>query len=117
MVCLPGPSGIACESALRDAGHDQTTREREREVTVVLTNFVQRPWELPAACALVSERLTVATATVGYPAAGVAQAKGTALAPRHTTVQGINVPAGGFSAIDMGSVGGVRGEPPRGRPV
>jgi hypothetical protein len=88
----------------------------------VLTYYNQRPPALLAACAQESTWLvapaTAAHARVGLPAVGNAD-KGTALipTPRIQRVQGTTVFTVKDSGAVMDPVSGVRGVPPRGRPV
>ena len=95
---------------------------------MLLTNESQRPWALSAACAPVSEALSLAAAAtahdlVGYGAVATGAPAGTTLGQparllaRRGAVEGTTVFAAKQSVIDMGPVGGVRGKPPRGRPV
>jgi hypothetical protein len=89
----------------------------------VLTNLVQRPMALLAVRAQVSESPSFATTPaahdlVGYGVVASGPVTGTTLlAPERTRVQGTNGFAAKQSVIDMDPVGGVRGIPPRGRPV
>jgi hypothetical protein len=88
---------------------------------------LQRPAALSAARAQVSELLPYAIPStahehVGYSAVAFGVVNGRTQAPQFTWVQGTSVPAANVfgvkqRVIDMDPVGGVRGKPPRGRPV
>jgi hypothetical protein len=102
--------------------------ESRQEVTTVLTIHNQRPSALLAVCAPVSELPWFAAAPiahdqVGYGAVVATAVDGTMLTQperllaRPRTVQGTSVFTAKQSVIDMDPVGGVRGKPPRGRPV
>jgi hypothetical protein len=75
-------------------------------VTPVLNIQVQQPAALLAAHAQVSELLPYAGAV-----------NGTTQTPQRIRVQGTSGFAAKQSVTDMDPVGGVRGKPPRGRPV
>jgi hypothetical protein len=86
--------------------------------------LTQRPSALLAVCTPVSELLpstaAVPTAheTVGYGGVATGAVTGTTLlAPQRTQVKGINGFAAKRSVMGNDPVDGVRGKPPRGRPV
>jgi hypothetical protein len=96
--------------------------ESRPEVTALLNILVQRPSALPAVCAQVPGLPRVATAPtahelVGYGAVVTGASTGTTQAPWPTQVQGTNGFAAKQSVMNKDSVDGVRGKPPRGRPV
>jgi hypothetical protein len=88
----------------------------------VLNIQVQRPAALPAARARVSELLphvapSYAHDLVGHGAVAFGVVNDRTQAPQFTWVQGTSVFAAKQSVIGMDPDGGVRGKPPRGRPV
>jgi hypothetical protein len=99
--------------------------ESRQEVTTVEKNIrVRRPSALLAVCAPVSEPSWHAPALtahvpVGYGAVVTAAATGATslLLPPQVQVKGTSVFGAKYDVIDMDPVGGVRGRPPRGRPV